>query len=81
MIGSGRQGAAYLVEHDGFLFESPLTWYSRKQRWDLSPGFEAFNYHFDRPIQPNCLFCHANRVEPKQARSTDIDSRSSRVTQ
>jgi Tetratricopeptide repeat/Cytochrome c554 and c-prime len=64
VIGSGRQGAAYLVEHDGFLFQSPLTWYSRKQRWDLSPGFETFNYHFDRPIQPNCLYCHANRVEP-----------------
>ncbi len=63
-VGSGRQGIAYLIEHDGFLFESPLTWYSRKQRWDLSPGFEVSNYHFDRPIQPNCLFCHANRVEP-----------------
>jgi hypothetical protein len=64
VVGSGRQGSSYLVEHDGFLFESPLTWYSRKQRWDLSPGFEGFNYHFDRPILPNCLFCHANRVEP-----------------
>jgi Flp pilus assembly protein TadD len=64
VVGSGRQGSSYLVQHDGFLFESPLTWYSRTQRWDLSPGFEAFNYHFDRPIQPNCLFCHANRVEP-----------------
>jgi hypothetical protein len=65
-IGSGRQGAAYLIERDGFLFQSPLNWYSRKQRWDLSPGFEVFNYHFDRPIQPNCLFCHANRVEPRE---------------
>jgi hypothetical protein len=63
-VGSGRQGTSYLIEHDGFLFQSPLTWYSRKQRWDLSPGFEVFNSHFDRPIQPNCLYCHANRVEP-----------------
>ena len=46
------------------MFESPLTWYTRKERWDLSPGFQAFNHHFDRPIQPNCLFCHSNRVEP-----------------
>jgi Tfp pilus assembly protein PilF len=64
VVGSGRQGASCLIEHDGFLFESPLTWYSRKQQWDLSPGFEAFNHHFDRPIQRNCLFCHTNRVEP-----------------
>ncbi len=52
VVGSGRQGTSYLIDHDGFLFESPLTWYSRKQQWDLSPGFEVFNYHFDRPIQP-----------------------------
>jgi len=64
VLGSGRQGIAYLIEHDGFLFESPLNWYSRKRRWDLSPGFEVFNYHFDRPIRPGCLFCHANRFEP-----------------
>ncbi len=63
VIGSGRQGTAYVIDRDGFLFESPLTWYSRKQRWDLSPGFEAFNYHFERPIKPNCLFCHTNHVE------------------
>jgi Flp pilus assembly protein TadD len=63
-IGSGQQGTGYLIERDGFLFQSPLTWYSGRQRWDLSPGFEAFNHHFDRPIQPNCLYCHANRVAP-----------------
>ena len=64
-LGSGRQGTAYLIDHDGFLFESPITWYSRKERWDLSPGFEGTNYHFDRPINRNCLFCHANRVETR----------------
>jgi Flp pilus assembly protein TadD len=62
VLGSGSQGLAYLVERDGFLFESPITWYSRKQRWDLSPGFEVANYHFDRPIRPGCLYCHANRA-------------------
>jgi Flp pilus assembly protein TadD len=65
VLGSGRQGISYLVERDGFLFESPLTWFTQKRRWDLSPGFEVSNFHFDRPIRPGCLFCHANRVEPK----------------
>jgi Flp pilus assembly protein TadD len=55
---------AYLIERDGFLFQSPITWYVRKQKWDLSPGYEKSNVHFDRPIQPDCLYCHANRVEP-----------------
>jgi Tfp pilus assembly protein PilF len=62
-IGSGRQGVAYLIERDGFLFQSPMTWYPGKGRWDLSPGYEKENLHFYRPIQPDCLFCHANRVE------------------
>jgi hypothetical protein len=64
-LGSGTRAVSYLVERDGRLFESPITWYSRDRRWNLSPGYEGENNrHFDRPIEPGCLFCHANRVEP-----------------
>ncbi len=62
LIGSGRRAVGYLVKRDGFLFESPITWYTQKQRWDLSPGFERTDNHFDRAISPTCLYCHANRV-------------------
>jgi tetratricopeptide (TPR) repeat protein len=37
LIGSGRHTRSYLVEVDGFLSESPLTWYASRQSWDLSP--------------------------------------------
>ncbi len=63
-VGSGRQGVAYLIERDGFLFQSPITWYVRERKWALSPGYEALNLHFERPVVSNCLFCHANRAEP-----------------
>jgi hypothetical protein len=63
VLGSGRQGISYVIGRDGFLFESPINWYSQKRRWDLSPGFEVANYHFDRPIRPGCLYCHANRAQ------------------
>jgi Flp pilus assembly protein TadD len=63
-LGSGTRAVAYLIERDGFLVESPLTWYAREHKWDLSPGYERTNVHFDRPIQPDCLYCHANRVTP-----------------
>ena len=46
----GGRAFAYLIEHDGFLFQSPITWYAQKQRWDLSPGYEKSNLHFDRPV-------------------------------
>ena len=45
-----------------FCSKSPINWYSQKRRWDLSPGFEVANYHFDRPIRPGCLYCHSNRA-------------------
>ncbi len=64
VLGSGRQGFAYLIERDGFLFQSPISWYTHKERWDLSPGYEKVNAHCDRPIKSACLFCHANQVEP-----------------
>jgi Tetratricopeptide repeat/Cytochrome c554 and c-prime len=62
-IGSGRQAISYLIERDGFLFQSPITWYAKDRRWGLSPGYETRVSSFDRPILADCLFCHANRVE------------------
>jgi len=63
-IGSGRRGAGYLIEDDGYVFQSPISWYPQKGAWDLSPGYRQQNDHFDRPIIAACLFCHSNRVEP-----------------
>jgi tetratricopeptide (TPR) repeat protein len=62
-VGSARQGISYLIERDGFLLESPITWYAKERRWGLSPGYERRTSRFDRPVLPECLFCHANRVE------------------
>ena len=62
-VGSGRQGRSFLVNRNGYLFESPVTWYVQRGRWDLSPGFEKGNSHFTRPIINECLFCHGNYAE------------------
>jgi Flp pilus assembly protein TadD len=64
VMGSGNQGASFLIDRDGFLFQSPISWYSRERRWDLSPGYRRSNAHFDRGVIALCLYCHANRVEP-----------------
>ena len=42
-VGSGSQGLSYLIERDGRLFQSPISWYSKAGKWDLSPGFERHN--------------------------------------
>lgn len=63
VLGSGERGRSYLINRDGYLFASPISWYPQKRIWDLSPGYAQNNPHFGRPIGPDCLFCHANRVE------------------
>ena len=63
-VGSATHGRAYLINHDGYLFQSPITWYPQDQRWDLSPSYARNNLHFGRLITLGCLFCHCNQAEP-----------------
>jgi hypothetical protein len=63
-IGSGVRGVGYVFEREGRLYQSPISWYTQAQKWGLSPGYESHNFHFDRPIESQCLFCHSNRVQP-----------------
>ena len=63
-LGSGTRGITYLIERDGFLFQSPIAWFAQQRRWDISPGYGAVNPrpNFERAIQRECLFCHTNSV-------------------
>jgi Tetratricopeptide repeat/Cytochrome c554 and c-prime len=61
VIGSGTRGHSYLADRDGFLFQTPVSWYSQKGAWGLAPGFTPPRLT-GRPVLPECLFCHANRA-------------------
>ena len=61
-IGSGKRGKSYITNHNGILTMSPMTWYSQGNRWDLSPGYELQNHHFQRRIVDGCVQCHASRA-------------------
>jgi tetratricopeptide (TPR) repeat protein len=64
VIGSGQFVRSYLVELDGFLHESPITWYSARKRWDMSPGYDApAHWGFERPAEGGCILCHAGRFD------------------
>jgi Tetratricopeptide repeat/Cytochrome c554 and c-prime len=65
-VGSGRQGQSFLLQRSGAVFLSPISWYSGKKAWDLSPEFQNLNQHFNRIIPEGCLFCHSDgaRAEP-----------------
>jgi predicted CXXCH cytochrome family protein len=58
-IGAGILAHSYIAQVNGYLFESPVTWF-RSSGWDVSPGYaRAPAVDFDRPITETCLFCHA----------------------
>ena len=58
---------SYLINHDGYLFQSPITWYPQKRMWDLSPGYATRHHHFARPVTAECLFCHQQIRVPDHA--------------
>jgi Tfp pilus assembly protein PilF len=65
VLGSGERGHSYLTDRNGYLFQTPISWYSQKQIWDKSPGF-GVEFRSGRPVSDECLFCHANRALPRQ---------------
>jgi hypothetical protein len=60
-VGSGTHGHSYFSERDGYLFQTPVSWYAQKKVWDLSPGFTEPQLT-GRAVFPECLFCHANHA-------------------
>lgn len=58
VVGSGTAARTYLTVENGRLFELPLTWYTQKSRWDLSPGYITSNGRFSRAIPDRCMACH-----------------------
>ncbi len=66
LVGSGRFTRSYLAETDGFLIESPLTWYASLDRWHMSPGFDrAEHLSFHRVATFDCVYCHAGAITPE----------------
>lgn len=65
-IGSGNQTRSYLYKKNGYLYEMPLTWYTKKQIWDLSPGYEnGANNRFEREVGEECMACHNSGFDAK----------------
>ena len=63
VIGSGNQGQSFIIERDGRLFLSPIGWYSRARRWDLSPGYQLPSHpRFERVVTEGCLECHCGQM-------------------
>jgi len=64
-LGSAAAGRSYLLAIDRFLYQAPVTYYSQKKIWDVSPGYEDDRrMRMNRPVEPGCLSCHASQLQP-----------------
>jgi tetratricopeptide (TPR) repeat protein len=71
-IGSGKRGRTYLFEQDGYWFETPVNWYSKKRIWDMAPNYSNVReMPLTMPVDPGCLRCHSSGAQPSlpQARN------------
>jgi tetratricopeptide (TPR) repeat protein len=65
-IGALEMGAKHAVSFTSLrpgegglvLDELPVTYYPGRPGWALSPGYADANRRFNRPLGPECLFCH-----------------------
>ena len=60
-IGSGSHATGYLVKLGQWLFQSPISHYTRPNLWDVAPGYEAMTHpDFNRRVTDECLACHSS---------------------
>jgi predicted CXXCH cytochrome family protein len=64
IVGTGENGFGALLRRGGYLFQAPLSYYTRAGAWGLSPGYEHGDLGFNRVIQPGCIYCHSGRPQP-----------------
>jgi predicted CXXCH cytochrome family protein len=59
-VGSGKVGQSFLADVGGHLLQSPISFYTTRKQWDLTPGYEGVRVPaFTQSVTSVCLFCHA----------------------
>lgn len=71
-IGSGKRGHSFAFGKDGALFQSPVSWYGMTGKYQLSPGYDERNLHWEYPVTQACLHCHTDRAETKPDGSVSL---------
>ena len=65
VIGSGNNAFGYLTQIGSYLFQSPISYYSKRAIWDMAPGYERDREpDFTRPVTIECLLCHSGQPRP-----------------
>ena len=74
IIGAGVNGFGAILQEDHYLFQAPLSFYSKTMSWEPSPGYEFADLGFNRPITPGCISCHSGRPNAVPGRNGEFES-------
>lgn len=62
-IGAGKVGRSYFARVGDYLLQSPVSFYTKANGWDLTPDYSSKrSLDFDHLISSGCLFCHTGEV-------------------
>lgn len=64
VVGSGANGVTPVVCRGNYLFQAPVSYYTAKKAWDLSPNYEVRDLGFSLPVTADCIGCHTGRTQP-----------------
>jgi len=63
-LGSGNHARTYLYSINGYWFETPIAYYSRKHGYDMRPAYlNDKEMPFNLPVAASCLRCHMSAVQ------------------
>ncbi|HEY2581360.1 MAG TPA: multiheme c-type cytochrome [Mucilaginibacter sp.] len=58
----GIKGESYLYWKGNGLYQLPVSYFSKKNQWLISPGYAPGQVDFNRIIKMRCLECHASNI-------------------
>jgi Flp pilus assembly protein TadD len=71
VVGTGANGATPVVRRGNYLFQAPVSYYTARKAWGLSPNYEVRDLGFSLPVTADCIGCHAGRTQPVEGREKE----------
>ena len=71
VVGTGANGVTPIVRRGNYLFQAPISYYTARKAWDLSPNYEVRDLGFSLPVTADCIGCHTGRTQPVPGREKD----------
>ena len=73
MVLGGVKGETYLYWKGNGLNQLPVSYYTKQNKWSISPGYAPGLVDFNRKITMRCLECHASYIGDQADKPTGLN--------